>query len=64
MDKFLFTILQLLGISLPSDENLILIKKLLEENQEQNKISEQLLKKLSEKVVNLEETPPSFKPTK
>jgi uncharacterized membrane protein YvbJ len=55
MDKFLFTILQLLGISLPSDENLILIKKLLEENQEQNKISEQLLKKLSEKVVNLEE---------
>jgi len=60
MDKFLFTILQLLGISLPSDENLILIKKLLEENQEQNKISEQLLKKLSEKVVNLEETPPPF----
>jgi len=60
MDKFLFTILQLLGISLPSDENLILIKKLLEENQEQNKISEQLLKKLSEKVVNLEETPPFF----
>ena len=37
MDKFLFTLLQLLEITLPSDENLILIKK------------------LSEKVANLEE---------